>query len=137
MLAMKTSLLLFCLLSATPALSLAADAVTTVPVHFTKGASSTAIKGSFKGYDTVLYTLSAKAGQHMKVGVSGSSNANFNVFAPGDKPGEATALGSGAVGQDWSGALPSSGTYSVQVYQMRATARRGTKVDYSIHVAIE
>ncbi|MDN6859188.1 hypothetical protein QO207_21565 [Pseudomonas sp. CAN2814] len=134
---MKTSLLLFCLLSASPALALAADNVTTVPVHFTKGASSTVMKGSFKGYDTVLYTLSAKAGQHMKVGVSGSSNANFNVFAPGDKPGEATALGSGAVGQDWSGALPSSGTYSVQVYQMRATARRGTKVDYSIHVAIE
>lgn len=134
---MKTSLLLFCLLGATPAFALAADTVTTVPVQFAKGASSTAIKGSFKGYDTVLYTLSAKAGQHMKVGLTGSGNANFNLFAPGDKPGESTALGSGSVGQDWSGALPASGTYSVQVYQMRASARRGTKVDYSIHFGIE
>ncbi|TLP71552.1 g-type lysozyme inhibitor [Pseudomonas nitroreducens] len=134
---MKTSLLLFCLLSATPAFALAADTVTTVPVHFAKGASSTTVKGSFKGYDTVLYKLSAKAGQHMKVAVSGSNNANFNLYAPGDEPGESTALGSGAVGQDWSGALPASGTYSVQVYQMRATARRGTKVDYSIRFGIE
>ncbi|QEY71821.1 g-type lysozyme inhibitor [Pseudomonas denitrificans (nom. rej.)] len=134
---MKTSLLLFCLLSATPALALAADTVTTVPVHFTKGASSTTVKGSFKGYDTVVYTLSAKAGQHMKVAVSGSNNANFHLYAPGNEPGESTALGSGAVGQDWSGALPASGTYSVQVYQMRATARRGTKVDYSIRFGIE
>ncbi|KJJ94303.1 g-type lysozyme inhibitor [Pseudomonas sp. 21] len=134
---MKTSLLLFCLLSATPAIVLAADTVTTVPVHFAQGASSTTIKGSFKGYDTVLYTLSAKAGQHMKVGVSGSSNANFNLFAPGAKPGESTALGSGAVGQDWNGALPASGSYSVQVYQMRASARRGETVNYSIRFAIE
>lgn len=134
---MKTSLLLFCLLSASPALVLAADTVTTVPVHFAKDANSTTVKGSFKGYDTVLYTLSAKAGQHMKVGVSGSSNANFNLFTPGDKPGESPALGSGAVGQDWNGALPTSGTYSVQVYQMRATARRGNKVDYSIHFQID
>ncbi|PJI50489.1 MAG: g-type lysozyme inhibitor [Pseudomonas sp.] len=134
---MKTSLLLCCLLGATPAFALAADTVTTVPVHFTKGASSSVTKGSFKGYDSVLYTLSAKAGQHMKVGVTGSSNANFNLFAPGDKPGESTALGGGSVGQDWSGALPASGTYSVQVYQTRATARRGEKVNYSIHFAIE
>lgn len=134
---MKASLLLFCLATATPAFTQAADTVTTVPVHFTKGASSTAVKGSFKGYDTVLYTLSAKAGQHMKVGITGSSNANFNLFAPGDKPGESTALGAGSVGQDWSGALPASGTYSVQVYQMRASARRGETVNYSIHFAIE
>jgi hypothetical protein len=134
---MKTSLLLFCLFGAVPALALAADTVTTVPVHFDRGASSATLKGSFKGYDSVVYTLAAKAGQHMKVGVSGSRNANFNVFAPGDRPGEAMALGSGAVGQDWSGALPISGTYSVQVYQMRATARRGTKVDYSARFGIE
>ncbi|MCJ1886513.1 hypothetical protein LNN38_16775 [Pseudomonas sp. LA21] len=134
---MKTSLLLACLLAATPALALAADTTTTVPVHFAKGASSSVSKGSFKGYDTVLYTLSAKAGQKMTVGVSGSSNANFNLFAPGDKPGESTALGGGSVGQDWSGALPASGTYSVQVYQTRATARRGEKVNYSIHFKIE
>lgn len=134
---MKTAVLLFALFSATPALALAADTVTTIPVHFAKGASSAVIEGHFTGYDTVLYTLSAKAGQQITIGVTGSSNTNFNLFAPGDKPGESTALGSGYVGQDWSGTLPASGSYSVQVYQPRATARRGGKVDYSIHFKIE
>lgn len=134
---MKKSLLLYCLLTLAPASALAADTVTTVPVHFAKGANSAAIKGSFKGYDSVLYTLSAKAGQQLSVDVGGSHNANFNLFAPGDKPGESSALGSGYVGQGWKGALPVAGTYSVQVYQMRATARRGQKVSYDIHFKIE
>ena len=74
--------------------AVAADKVTTVPVKFAKGASSATMKGSFAGYDSVHYTLDARAGQTMTVTLAGSSNANFNVFAPGDAPGAATALGS-------------------------------------------
>lgn len=114
----------------------AADKVSTVPVHFAKGASSATLKGNFTGYDSVQYTLAAKAGQTLSVSITGSSNANFNVFAPGDKPGAATALGQGYVGGDWKGRLPATGTYTVQVYQMRASARRGTGVPYSLTVAI-
>lgn len=113
----------------------AADKVTTVPVHFAKGASSATLKGSFSGYDSVQYTVGARAGQTMTITTTGSANANFNVFAPGDKPGEATALGSNGP-KGWTGTLPASGTYTVQVYQMRATARRGEKVDYGITIAV-
>jgi hypothetical protein len=113
----------------------AADQVTTVPVNFAKGASSATLKGSFSGYDSVQYTVAARAGQTMTVTTTGSGNANFNVFAPGDTPGQATALGaSGAKG--WTGTLPASGTYTVQVYQMRAQARRGDKVNYGITIAV-
>lgn len=114
----------------------AADKVSVVPVSFSKGASSAELKGSFKGYDSIEYTLSAKAGQQMTVSIKGSSNANFNVFAPGDQPGQANALGSGAVGTDWNGALPATGTYKVQVYQMRASARRGEAVPHTISFSI-
>ncbi|MNR62973.1 hypothetical protein D3C85_1851340 [compost metagenome] len=69
--------------------------------------------------------------------ISGSHNANFNVFAPGSQPGAATALGSGYVGGDWSAELPVSGEYSVQVYQPRASARRGTAVPYSIEFQVK
>ncbi len=117
--------------------ALAKDTVTSVPVHFTKDASSAVLKGNFSGYDSVLYTLGAKAGQHMSVRISGSHNANFNVFAPGSQPGAATALGSGYVGGDWSAELPASGEYSVQVYQPRASARRGTAVPYSIEFQVK
>ncbi len=112
--------------------SIAQDKVTTVPVAFAKGSTSASPKGNFGGYDSVNYTLGAKAGQTMSVKVSGSRNANFNVFAPGDRPGSSTALGSGSVGSGWSGKLPASGTYTIQVYQMRATARRGENVPFTI-----
>jgi len=113
----------------------AADKVTTVPVKFAKGASSATMKGSFAGYDSVHYTLDARAGQTMTVTLAGSSNANFNVFAPGDAPGAATALGSNS-DRGWTGKLPKTGTYTVQVYQMRAAARRGEKVPYTITLSI-
>ncbi len=114
----------------------AADTVTTTPVQFSRGSSSATLSGSFSGYDSINYTLAARAGQSMRVSITGSGNANFNVFAPGDVPGAATALGSGAVGQDWNGRLPANGTYTVQVYQMRASARRGGKVPHRITFSI-
>ncbi len=124
------------MLACAAAPSVAKDNVTTTPVHFSKGASSTTLPGTIKGYDSVNYTLSARAGQSMHVSITGSSNANFNVFAPGDVPGAATAIGSGAVGQDWHGALPTNGTYTVQVYQMRASARRGQNANYNVSFSI-
>ena len=114
----------------------AADKVTTVPVQFAKGAHSAKVDGSFSGYDSINYTLSAKAGQTMTVDITGSNNANFNVFAPGDLPGQAAALGNGSVGTKWQGTLPKSGKYLIQVFQMRATARNGAKVPHSLSVGI-
>ncbi|NCT70139.1 MAG: g-type lysozyme inhibitor [Xanthomonadaceae bacterium] len=105
---------------------------TTVPVHFAKGSSSATLKGSFSGYDTVNYMISAKARQVMTVKMHGSESANFNVFKPGDSPGMSTALGSGSFGADWSGTLPANGKYTVQVFQMRASARNGERVPYTV-----
>ncbi len=114
----------------------AADKVTVVPVQFAKGAHSAAVKGTFKGYDSINYTLVAKAGQTMTVNISGSSNANFNVFAPGAVPGQAEAMGTGYVDEKWQGTLPASGKYTIQVYQMRASARRGESVPHTLSVSI-
>ena len=114
----------------------AADKVSVVPVQFTKGAQSATVKGTFKGYDSINYTLVAKAGQTMTVSISGSSNANFNIFAPGAVPGQAEALGTGNVDEIWQGTLPASGKYTIQVYQMRASARRGEAVPHTLTVSI-
>lgn len=129
---MKSALLLSLVLAFGGAVQ-AKDTVTQVPVHFAKGASSAELKGQFSGYDSVRYTLGAKAGQSMTVRIKGSRNANFNVFAPG----ASTALGGGSVGTDWSAVLPDSGEYRVEVYQMRASARRGEKVEYSIEFGVK
>ena len=114
----------------------AADKVSVVPVQFAKGAQSATVKGTFKGYDSINYTLVAKAGQTMTINISGSSNANFNVFAPGAVPGQAEAMGTGSVDEKWQGPLPASGKYTIQVYQMRASARRGEAVPHTLTVSI-
>ncbi|WP_312750304.1 g-type lysozyme inhibitor [Atlantibacter hermannii] len=126
---------LLCCFLAAPALS--ADRVTTVPVQFAKGASSAQLKGTFAGYDSVQYTVNARQDQQMTVSIAGSSNANFNVFGPGATPGEVEALGTGYVGGDWTAKLPASGTYTIQVYQTRATARKGAKVPHTLTVSIK
>jgi len=130
------SMLLTSLLALTPMLASAADKVTTTPVHFTKGASSATLRGTLSGYETVRYTVAARAGQTMAVTIDGSPNANFNVFAPGVVPGEGQALGSNDENRRWSGTLPNTGTYVVQVYQMRAQARRNETAPHSVTVAI-
>ena len=128
-------LALACLLVGLALSATGADQVTTVPVHFNKGVDDATLKGHFAGYDSVHYTLEAKAGQTLDVGTTGR-NASFNVFRPGDEPGEAQAIGSGGAGTPWRGVLPADGEYVVQVYQMRATARRGEAVDYRISFAV-
>ncbi|UCA11565.1 g-type lysozyme inhibitor [Aeromonas enteropelogenes] len=115
----------------------AADKTTTVPVQFAKGAHSAQVKGNFSGYDTLHYTLVAKAGQTMTVKIGGSSNANFNVFAPGAIPGQAEALGRNDGNGQWQSTLPTSGKYLIQVYQMRASARRGEQVPHTLSVSIQ
>lgn len=115
----------------------AANKITTVPVQFAKGAHNVQVKGNFSGYDTIHYTLVAKAGQTMTVKIGGSSNANFNVFAPGAIPGQAEALGRNDGNGQWQSTLPTSGKYLIQVYQMRASARRGEQVPHTLSVSIQ
>ncbi|MDR3095721.1 MAG: g-type lysozyme inhibitor [Paraburkholderia sp.] len=117
-------------------MALGADKVTTVPVHFARGADSAQLHGTFSGYDSINYEIAAQSGQQMTVKIEGSRNANFNVFAPGDQPGQSAASGSGYPGKAWSGVLPRTGTYTVQVYQMRASARRGEKVPHDVTFTI-
>lgn len=120
------------LLACTAIQTNAADKVTTTAVQFARGSNGATLQGNFSGYGGARYTLSARAGQMMQIRITGSSNANFNVFAPGDIPGSSTALGRGDIDQGWSGRLPADGTYMVQVYQGRNSARRGTQVPYEI-----
>lgn len=117
---------------------LAADKVSQVPVHFAKGQSATTFKGSFKGYDTVEYLLTAKAGQVLSVKVSGSSNANINVFPPADYVlPDPQQLALPLEGTDTRSArLPAYGLYRIQIYQPRASARRGAVVKYSLKVEV-
>jgi hypothetical protein len=129
-------LALAALLAAAPLSAQPADPPTGTPIHFAKGASSATVKGQITGRDDARYTLVAKAGQTLSVSIAGSRNANVNVFAPGKQPGSDEALGQASVGMPWRGALPASGSYTVQVYQMRASGRRGEAAPFSLTVGV-
>ena len=61
-----------------------AAAVTTHPVHFAKGATSSTVKGVVKGSDTEDYVLRAARGQTMGVKLSAKSTLiYFNVLKKG------------------------------------------------------
>jgi len=111
-----------------------AAAQQTVPVTFAKGKSAATVTGSIKGDQDRTYTVDARAGQMMTVTLkSTKGNAEMNVFAPGND----TAISLGATDPyKFSTTLPTSGRYRVQVFQMRASARRGETASYNLTIAI-
>jgi len=106
-------------------------------VRFARGSSSATIKSSIKGYQSVNYTIDAKAAQSMTVRLSTSNRSNyFNIYAPGKGPGgEAMFVGSTS-GNRYSGTLPSSGRYTISVYLMRNAARRNETANFTLNVGI-
>ncbi|MCW3054001.1 MAG: hypothetical protein JWN14_3171 [Chthonomonadales bacterium] len=112
------------------------DVTTTKRVRFDRGSSSTTMRDSVKGYDTVRYEVDARAGQRLSVNLeSRSSYVYFNVLnkrtdnilETRPTPREVTK---------WDGRLPDNGTYFVNVYLVRAEARRGSKADYKLSLSL-
>lgn len=110
----------------------AADRVETV--HFGRGATSTTLTGSVRGYDGVKYLLGASAGQAMSALFKpGNTACYMNITAPGSST--AMFVGSTA-GNEYADNLPASGNYTIQVYLMRSAARRNETCKYSLTVEV-
>lgn len=130
----KAALLVLTCLGLLAAPALADTGIRQETVHFQKGKDTTVLKGCIKGYETVDYQLSARAGQTLEVTLRTSNRSNyFNVL----QPGEESALFVGSTsGDQFSGILPKNGDYSLRVYLMRNAARRNEVADYSITVRV-
>lgn len=103
-------------------------------VHFAKGTSAAVLSGKIKGYQSVDYQLSARAGQTMAVSFKPSNrSAYFNVLPPGSI--EAIFIGS-TLGNHFEGELPVDGVYTIQVYLMRNAARRNESARYTLDVKL-
>lgn len=132
------------LLTWAPFVALAQDDMRTEQVRFAPGTSGTTIADSITGYESVLYSIGAEAGQQMKVRLEPSNLATyFNIYAPGAGPGDQALANSQLTGpmvpdlNIFDGALPVSGDYSVSVYMMRSAARRNEVSDYMLAISIE
>jgi hypothetical protein len=117
-------------------MAFAADDIRTERVQFKKGASSTVVEASIKGYETVDYVLGARAGQHMNVSLATKHGATyFNILAPSENE---VAMFNGSVSQNqYEGTLPASGDYKIRVYMMRSAARRNEVAHYRLEMIVD
>jgi len=112
-----------------------ADEMRRETVRFATGSSSSTIKSSVKGYQTVQYALSVTAGQKMSVQLdSRNTSLYFNVTAPG---ADAAMYNSSIDGNGTSITIPSSGKYLIDVYLMRNAARRNETASYDLTLYVE
>lgn len=104
----------------------------TVAVSFDPGKTAKTIKGSITGDAGVNYEVAAKAGQVLQVLFApvGRGACYMNVYEPGS-PDAAVHIGS-AAGNEFGASPTKGGSYRVQVYQMRAAARRKQTCAYSV-----
>lgn len=116
----------------------AAETVHRERVHFERGATGTTIRDRIAGDDSIEYTLGAQAGQVLHVALEDRRNSVYlNVFAPGAVPGRDAALHRGeAEGNTAAIRLTATGDHVIQVFQVRAVARRGTRSDFTLRVSI-
>ena len=115
-----------------------AESVQRERVHFEHGATGTSIRDRIAGSDSIEYSLGARAGQVLHVALEDRRRTlSFNVFAPGTQPGRDAALLIGdTAGNRAEIRLAAAGDYLIQVYQVRAAARRGERSEFTLRVSV-
>ena len=108
-----------------------------VTIKFRPGTSGATYNNSVTGYGTVEFYIAARAGQTMSVKlISPNRFMYFNILASPDAR-EAMSPEAREV-TEFSGELPADGKYVVEVYLVRAEARRNKRpVKFKLQVDIE
>lgn len=114
-----------------------AEKMVTKRVSFKKGADHAILTGKITGRDIVIYKLGARDKQFLEVTtLPEGKKADFNIYIPGRGPGDEALFASAMGGQKYLGQLYKTGDHTISVFQNRAAARRGDKIDYKIMVRI-
>lgn len=101
-------------------------------VHFARGATGTTVDGSIVGRDYIDYKVTLRAGQLLSVTLQERGGAPyFNVIEP--RAGDVAIYNSSINGQTFEARTRSAGAYTIRVYQMRASGRRGERASYRLY----
>jgi hypothetical protein len=103
-------------------------------IRFPARSSSTAVKGTIRGYAYRDYVVRANADQTITTSVSSTNRYTvLTIFRPdGDNLDGATQMG------EFSGTLPTTGDYVIRVGMMRAGARRsGAVSNFTLRISID
>lgn len=103
-------------------------------VTFARGTTGTTVNGTISGDQYVDYRIRLGAGQFLTVSLQGlGGSPYFNVMEPGSD-GAAIFVGSNS-GDRFEATTGRAGVYTIRVYQMRATGRRGEIARYALSVS--
>ena len=106
-----------------------------VPIRFAKDASATTVTGSITGQAYTDYRVGVRAGQQLSVDLARlSGSPYFNVMEPGST--DVAIYNSSTATGPFRAETRLSGNYTVRVYQMRATARRGETARFRLSVGV-
>lgn len=131
---MRSHRLLLLALTIAPLATVPAATQSVSPVNFARGASSTTIDGSIRGDQYVDYRIGVRAGQMLRVNMRTlRGSPYFNVMEPGSND-VAIFIGSTS-GENFEARTRLGGAYTVRVYQMRASGRRGEVAAYQLSIA--
>lgn len=102
-------------------------------LRFSPGSDGAVVAGRIQGYDQAVYLIDVRAGQRLIVSMSASNGQNyFNVVSP-----SGTALHVGSMsGDTYTGLAKRTGRYRIEIYLMRAAARRDETSRYKLSVTI-
>ncbi|MBB4648600.1 hypothetical protein GGQ99_000322 [Aminobacter niigataensis] len=127
----RSSLFLALMLAFAPALPQVAAAQERVEtLRMRPGATQTTVRGIVIGRISASYRLEARAGQRMSLDLN--SRNTFLYFNVLDPRGRTIAREQ----TQWDGRLPASGVYTIQIYLVRAEARRNRPAPFSLDVRI-
>jgi hypothetical protein len=96
-------------------------------IHFARGRTTTVERGSVHRGMSHDYLLKAGAGQTMTVHLAARGGVSFDILTPG----ESDTLVQGT--KDWSGDLPRSGNYRINVLPDTTTER---SIPYTLEVTV-
>ena len=106
-------------------------------IAFPAGGTAVTLAGALSAAGDKRYRFDASAGQPARITLREPNAAlAFNLYAPGSGPGGEALFRGSRDGARYAGSLPSSGSYTVQIYRTDATAGPA-RADYRLSVSIE
>jgi hypothetical protein len=110
----------------------------TQAVRFPSNATTAKETGKITGGEKITYTIDARSGHSASVNLkTNQAQCTFLIYGPGQTPGKHEPLYNSAVsGNGFSGFLPATGTYLVQIGQGEAAARGEQSCDYTVTFAV-
>lgn len=92
-------------------------------------------EGHLKGRETIVYSLYIRAGQILTVSLAATNGQNYFNINPPDS--ETSMFIGNSLDRYFTGFIPTDGFYKVQLYLMRAAARRNESSRYTLRFELK